>query len=97
LKNASKYIDTSQPDASAHLEKAWADWNVGKPFPSTSGLRFGQYFIKVYTKEYNNPSVFYETNAEKAYTELLWAICSGELDNKIVTDYTTETNQKGDA
>lgn len=93
----SKYIDQSQPDASAILEKAWADWNVGKRFPSTTGLRFGQYFINVYTKGYTNPSVFYETNPEKAYTELMWAICSGELDNKIVSGYTIETNQAGGA
>jgi hypothetical protein len=96
LKSASKYIDQNQPDASAHLEKAWEEWNSPGHFYSRS-LRFGQYFIVVYTKGYQNQSVFYETNPEKAYTELLWAICSGELDNKIVTDYIAKTNQKGDA
>lgn len=79
------------------LEKAWVDWNKNRQFPSTSGLRFGQYFINVYTKGYTNPSIFYETNPEKAYTELMWTIASGELDNKIVSEYTTETNQKGGA
>lgn len=85
----------SKPDF--YLEKAWNEWNAGKHFPSTSGLRFGQYFINVYTKGYNNPSIFYETNPDKAYTELVWAIYAGELDNKIVSEYTTKTNQKGDA
>lgn len=79
------------------LETAWIEWdeNCSNPLLSDN-QRFGQYFINVYTKGYQNQSIFYETNPEKAYTELMWAICAGELDNKIVSEYTTETNQKGE-
>ena len=80
------------------LEKAWRDWDADYSLSFLKdSQRFGQYFINNYTKGYTNPSIFYETNPDKAYTELMWAICSGELDNKIVSEYTTETNQTGGA
>jgi hypothetical protein len=76
------------------LDKAWKEWlGITCHFP----LRFGQYFINTYTKGYQDQSIFYEANPEKAYTELMWTIASGELDNKIVSVYTSETNQEGGA
>jgi hypothetical protein len=81
------------------LSSAWKDWLEIRPHFS---LRFGQYFINQHTEGYTNASVFYETDPEKAYTELLWEICSGQLDGKLVdtrgpTGYSSETNQTGGA
>jgi membrane-bound lytic murein transglycosylase MltF len=81
------------------LNKAWQHWETECDYSLAHDYqRFGQYFINNFTvRGYKNPSIFYETNNDKAYTELLWEIASGELDNKIVSEYTTETNQKGSA
>jgi hypothetical protein len=86
-------------DHTATLNKAWDSWKVQRIF---GYHRFGQYFIDNYTKEYKNPDIFYETDNDHAYTELLWEIAGGMLDGKLVDngnpiDYTSETNQKGGA
>lgn len=77
------------------LNKAWADWKDSNSSMNYSS--FGPFFIDYYTQGYKNHSILHETNNDKAYTELLWEIASGELDNKIVSEYTTKTNQKGSA
>jgi hypothetical protein len=86
------------------LNEAWQQWEKEHDYGLAHDYqKFGQYFINNYTiRKYTNPTIFYETNNDKAYTELLWEIASGELDGKLVdtsktVEYTTETNQKGDA
>jgi hypothetical protein len=79
------------------FNKAWQLWNVVFKEQNT---RFGQYFINNYTKDYKNSDIYYETNPDAAYTEILWEIASGALDGKLVdnegsTSYTTQTNQTG--
>jgi hypothetical protein len=79
------------------LNKAWKEWGIMfHPY----NFRFGQYFINNFTKDYKNPDIYYETDPNAAYTELLWEIASGQLDGKLVDNdnrshYTTQTNQKG--
>jgi hypothetical protein len=85
------------------LNKAWGKWYEDHQSPMASNNRgFGEYFIHGYTKGYKNPDLFHEVDYDKAYTELLWEIASGELDGKLVdtsktVEYTTKTNQKGSA
>ena len=79
------------------LNNAWKEWGIMFQHYNT---RFGQYFIQKYTKDYKNSDIYYETNADAAYTEILWEIASGALDGKLVdndspTPYTTQTNQTG--
>jgi hypothetical protein len=81
------------------FNKAWHEWGLDTAFGNCP-LRFGQYFINNYTKDYKNSDIYYETNPDAAYTEILWEIASGALDGKLVdngspTPYTTQTNQTG--
>jgi hypothetical protein len=86
-------------DQTILLSNTWKDWLlIREHYP----LRFGEYFINQHTENYNNWAIFNEKNPDKAYTELLWEIASGELDGKLVDNsepilYTTKTNQTGGA
>lgn len=86
------------------LDKAWKEWEENYSSPLFLDHRFfGRHFINNYTvRKYTNPEIFNETDNEKAYTELLWTIASGELDGKLVdstqeSEYTPKTNQEGGA
>ena len=97
----SKYLNKEDYFKSSEyvLQKAWASWKkeqTGLMLCDTQ--RFGQYFINNHMKSgYRNPEIFYETNDEKAFTELMWLCESEEFDKWLLEEYTTKANQTGGA
>lgn len=81
------------------LRKAWDAWKkeqTGLTMYNTQ--RFGQYFINNHVKSgYRNPELFYETNDEKAFTELMWLSGSEEFYIWLLDEHNTKANQIGGA